>query len=100
MTLQEVREKIKVDDYGTIVIINRYGYHINPTGTVVFISKKGTVVFYGHDKEEYFLSPERIEDFIPKEMLPAPTKHKGKDVSFDGGRWIYTKTGREAYIDR
>ena len=100
MTAQEVREKLKVDDYGTLVFVNRYGYHINPTGTVVFISKKATVVFYGHDKEEYFLSPDRIVSFEPKEMLPPPTKHRGKDVIFDFGKWIYTKTGKEANIDR
>ena len=100
MTLQEVREKLKVNDYGTIFIINKFGYKVNPTGTIIFISKKGTVVFYGHDKEEYFLSPDKILDFIPKEMLPAPTKYKGRDVVFDGGRWIYTKTGRVADIDR
>ena len=100
MTTQEVRDKLKVDDYGEIVIINKLKYRITCTGTIVFISKKGTIVFYDNEKKEYFVAPENIVSFERKEMLPLPKEYNNREVSFDGGRFVYTKTGREVDLKR
>ncbi len=40
-----------------------------------------------------------IIDFQEKEMLPAPTEHKGHPVTWDGGRWI-NRWGKTVEFDR
>ena len=70
------------------------------TGTIIFISKKGTVTFYDNDKIEHHKKPEEIKYFHHKEKLPPPTEYAGKEIEFDGGVWIYKSSGKEANISR
>jgi hypothetical protein len=100
MTPQEIKENLKPNDYGEMVLCNKFGYHITCMGTVIFVSKKCTVVFYDNEKIEYFLNPEDVISFKPKDMLPPPTEHYGKPIHFDGGKWINTETGKEVKLDR
>jgi hypothetical protein len=98
MTLQEIHQ-LKIGDYGEISMLNKAGYHVVCTGTIIFISKKGTVTFYENDKTEYHKKPEEIRGFTPKEMLPPPVMYKGKKLTFNGGIWI-DEGGKEIDIKR
>ena len=100
MTIQEIKDQLTVGDYGEMCLRNKLGYNMICMGTVIFISKKGTVTFYDNDKIEHHKRPEEIKYFIQKEKLPAPTEYAGEAISFDNGRWIYTKSGKEIDIKR
>jgi hypothetical protein len=93
MTLTEIKE-LKIGDYGEICMRNKLGFNITCTGTIVFVSKKGTVTFYENDRTEYHKKPDDIVYFTPKEMLPPPTEYRGKKVVFDGTGW-HSEDGKE-----
>lgn len=95
MTLQEIREQFKVGDYGEMALRNKLGYYIIGMGTIIFISKKGTVTFYDDDQIEHHKKPEDIKFFVKRDKLPAPINYKGRDVLFDGGHWIYKDSKRQ-----
>jgi len=99
MTLQEVLE-LKIGDYGEMSLKNKLGYYMVCTGTVVFISKKGTVTFYDNDKIEHHKKPDEIKYFTPKEKLPPPTEYNSRAVEFDGGHWIYKESGKQVDLKR
>ncbi len=100
MTLQEIKEKLKVNYYGEMTFCNKLNYRITCTGTIIFISKKGTVTFYDNEKNEYYLKPEEVISFKEKEMLPPPTEYANKPIAYEGGKWIFVDSGKEAKIDR
>lgn len=99
MTTEEVKEKIHQGNYGKIIMHNKYKYNITAHGTVVFITKQGSVVFYDNDKIESLLKPEHIVAFEKQEMLPPPVEYKGKTLEWLGGAWHDIKTGKEVNIN-
>jgi hypothetical protein len=95
MNLQEIKEQLTIGDYGEMCLRNKLGYYMVCYGTVIFISKKGTVTFYDNDKVEHHKKPEEIVFFYKSDKLPAPINYKGKEVTFDGGQWIYVESEKQ-----
>jgi hypothetical protein len=99
MTQIELKEKvIKTGDYGCLVYKAK-GVTIRTHGKVKYIDSDGIILFKD-DFKPRLINSDQVIDFIESEMLPAPTEHSGRSITFDNGRWIYTESSKEVDLKR
>ena len=100
MDKNEIKEKMHAEDFGKLVYVNKLGRKVHCHGKVKHISSKGSVLFYDTDSIEYHVRADKIISFELKEMLPEPKEYKGKPITYDGGRFLYTETRKEIDLKR
>jgi hypothetical protein len=99
MTNAEVQEKLKAGDYGLLTFDKTSTLKLFH-GRIKYVDSSGTIFFKDTDNKCYLILAEEIRSFQPKEMLPRPTEHKGREIYWEGGRHYYKENGKECDIDR